>query len=258
MTLRTIADDAREYDRVFHAAFSAARDARARLVTVRPHRALTPLNVTPWLLAQAVVLPLVLCALLLWTRPWLQAFWRQCFAFWTAVLDRQLPTGTPLPGRMTLAITAAACLFALALSLRIKGAALPLKYALRIVCTVQLLAVLYFWLAPSAFPYSISQHGEELMTTGWVLMLATPVLLAMGYYILNQALWIKLAHTALILAFLALLVPHQVLVQALILQHLSVLFMPVLFICFGAVFDALVFVALYAWAASDAPVDATR
>lgn len=53
------------------------------------------------------------------------------------------------------------------------------------------------------------------------------------------------------------MVPHQVLAQALIMQHLSVLFMPVLYICFGAVFDALVFVALYSWAASNAPLDAT-
>jgi hypothetical protein len=258
MTLRTIADDAREYDRVFHASFSAARAVRARLVTVRPHRALTPLSVTPWLLAQAVVLPLVLCGLLLWARPWLQAFWRLCFVFWAGLLGERLPTGTPLPGRSNLVITAAVCLLGLALSLRIKGAALPLKYAVRIVCSLQLLAVLYFWLAPSGFPYSIGRHSEQLMTTGWVVMLATPVLLAMGYYILNQSFWIKLGHTALILGFLAVLVPHQVLAQALILQHLSVLFMPVLSLCFGAVFDALVFVALYSWAASDAPADATR
>ncbi len=33
--------------------------------------------------------------------------------------------------------------------------------------------------------------------------------------------------------------------------------MPVPYICFGAVFDALVFVALYSWAVSNAPVDAT-
>ena len=79
----------------------------------------------------------------------------------------------------------------------------------------------------------------------------------MGYYILNQSLLAKLGYTLLILAFLTIMVPHQVLVQALIMQHLSVLFMPVLYICFGAVFDALVFVALYSWAASNAPADAT-
>ena len=95
------------------------------------------------------------------------------------------------------------------------------------------------------------------MTIGYVVMLATPLMLAVGYYILNQSLWSKLFHTALILLFLAVLVPHQVLAQAFIMQHLSVLFMPVLYICFGAVFDALVFVALYSWAVSKAPEDAT-
>ena len=88
-------------------------------------------------------------------------------------------------------------------------------------------------------------------------MVATPVMLAMGYYILNQSLLTKLLHTALILAFFAILVPHQVLAQAFIMQHLSVLFMPVLYICFGAVFDALIFVALYSWAVSNAPMKAT-
>ena len=88
-------------------------------------------------------------------------------------------------------------------------------------------------------------------------MLTTPVMLAMGYYILNQGLGTKLLRTALILLFFAVMVPHQVLAQALVMQHLSVLFMPVLYICFGAVFDALVFVALYSWAVSDARPEAT-
>jgi hypothetical protein len=103
----------------------------------------------------------------------------------------------------------------------------------------------------------VARHSEELMTIGYVVMLTTPVMLAMGYYILNQHLAIKLLHTILILGFFAIMVPHQVLAQAFIMQHLSVLFMPVLYICFGAVFDALVFVALYSWAASTAPPQAT-
>lgn len=61
-----------------------------------------------------------------------------------------------------------------------------------------------------------------------------------------------------ILIFFAVLIPHQVLAQAFIMQHLSVLFMPVLYVCFGAVFDALIFVALYSWAVSNAPVKATQ
>ena len=95
------------------------------------------------------------------------------------------------------------------------------------------------------------------MTIGYVIMVSTPVMLAVGYYILNQSILVKLFHTAVILLFFTILVPHQVLAQAFIMQHMSVLFMPVLYLCFGAVFDALVFVALYSWAVSNAPANAT-
>ena len=95
------------------------------------------------------------------------------------------------------------------------------------------------------------------MTIGYVIMVSTPVMLAVGYYILNQGILVKLFHTAIILLFFGILVPHQILAQAFIMQYLSVLFMPVLYLCFGAVFDALVFVALYSWAVSNAPANAT-
>lgn len=272
----SVSDEAREHDRIFHATFSAAKETRARHVKVRPHRAITALKVTPYLLAQAVILPLLLCGLLLWGKPLLLDFWRHCILFWSSGLNLPfslatqlneagqyvllLPVGlegSPMPSVTTLIVTTVVALIAFALSLRMNNAKLPLKYPLRIVCVVQLITLAYFWLTPSAFPYSIARHSEELMTIGYVVMLSTPVMLAVGYYILNQSLLIKLFHTALILLFLVIMVPHQVLAQAFIMQHLSVLFMPVLYICFGAVFDALVFVALYSWAVSSAPVDAT-
>ena len=272
----SVSAQAREHDRVFHAAFDAARQARALRVKVRPHRAITPLHVTPYLAAQAILLPLLLCGLLLWFRPLLFAFWRNCILFWSTRLDipfslslrvneaGQYPllmgldtAATPLPGTATLLVTALVTLAAFVLSLGMKGARLPLKYPLRIVGVLQSVALLYFWLSPAAFPYSIARHSEELMTIGYAVMLATPVMLAVGYYILNQGLAVKLLHTALILGFFTILIPHQVLAQAFIMQHLSVLFMPVLYICFGAVFDALIFVALYSWAVSNAPARAT-
>ncbi len=272
----SVSAQAREHDRVFHAAFAAARKARGELVTVRPHRSITPLNVTPFLLAQAIVLPLLLCGLLIWGKPLIFDFWRDCILFWSSGLDLPFSLSTRInesgqyglnlgggsetnvmPGKITLIVTGVLMLLALGVSSRMTHARLPLKYPVRIVAVLQLITVAYFWLSPTAFPYSIGRHSEELMTIGYVVMVSTPVMLAVGYYILNQNLLIKLLHTALILGFFTLMVPHQVLMQAFIMQHLSVLFMPVLYICFGAVFDALVFVALYSWAVSDAPMDAT-
>lgn len=272
----SVASETREYDQGFHAAFSAVKQARAQHVQVRPHRAITPLKVTPYLLAQALLLPLVLCTLLVLGKPLLLDIWRDCILFWSGGLGLPFSRGvllndsgqlfsvlstgmvsTPMPSVMTLWVTGGITLAGLALSLMMKGATLPLKYPLRIVCIVQLITVLYFLWAPGNFPYSIARHSEELMTIGYVIMISTPVMLAVGFYILNQSLWIKLFHTALILLFFTIMIPHQVLAQAFIMQHMSVLFMPVLYLCFGAVFDALVFVALYSWAASNAPANAT-
>lgn len=261
---------------MFHELFTSARQARLRHVKVRPHRAITPLKVTPWLLAQAVLLPIVLVGLLLWVKPGLLDIWRDIIMFWSRHLGLPFdlsanvvdlghsrltitsgPDASPMPGRLNLLVTGLLCLVGLAVSMTMKKALLPLRYPLRIVAVLQGVAVLYFWLSPTAFPYGIARHSEELMTIGYVVMVSTPVMLAMGYYILNQGLLVKLFHSALILLFFALMVPHQVLVQALLMQHFSVLFMPVLYICMGAVFDALVFVALYSWAVSNAPPDAT-
>ena len=272
----SVSSEAKEHDRGFHAAFLAVKQARNQHVEVRPHRAITPLKVTPYLLAQALILPIVLCAALLWGKPLILDFWRECIVFWSGGLGLPFARTSQLteagqyasrlsnvgvsalmPDSITMLVTAAVTLGGLALSLNMKNTTLPLKYPLRIVCVVQLVALLYFWFVPGNFPYSVARHSEELMTIGYVVMLATPVMLAVGYYILNQRLFIKLFHTALILGFFAIMVPHQVLAQAFIMQHLSVLFMPVLYICFGAVFDALIFVALYSWVASSAPVNAT-
>ena len=272
----SVSNETKEYDQGFHAAFSAVKLARNQHVQIRPHRAITPLKVTPYLLAQAILLPLILCTLLFLGKPMLLDLWRDWILFWSDGLNlgfsrgtqlddsgklvTTLTTGmlsTPMPSMSTLWITGIVSLFGLALSLNMKGATLPLKYPLRIVCVLQLITVVYFWWASGSFPYSIARHSEELMTIGFVLMISTPVMMAVGYYILNQNIWIKLFHTALILLFFAVMIPHQVLAQAFIMQHLSILFMPLLYICFGAVFDALVFVALYSWAASNAQPNAT-
>jgi hypothetical protein len=272
----SVSSETKAYDQGFHAAFSAVKLSRAQHVHVRPHRAITPLKVTPYLLAQALLLPLVICTLLVLGKPMLLDLWRNCILFWSSGLGLPFSRGlqlndsgqlttilstgmssTPMPSMVTLWVTGGITLAGLALSLTMKGATLPLKYPLRIICVVQLITVLYFWWIPGNFPYSLARHSEELMTIGYVIMVSTPVMLAVGYYILNQSLWVKLFHTALILLFFTIMIPHQVLAQVFIMQHMSVLFMPVLYLCFGAVFDALVFVALYSWAASNAPANAT-
>jgi hypothetical protein len=255
--LTSVSDESPPLDREFHASFNIIKEARARHVKVRPHRSITPLKVTSYLLVQALLLPVIFCALVYWARPFIMEFWRTCIVFWSARIGLTFSLSNPMPSDLTMLLTLALVFIGFAVSLRMKNSSLPWKYPLRIICVVQLVTLVYFWAVGNQFPYSIGRHSEELMTIGYVVMLASPPMLAVGYYILNQSLIHKVFYTLLILGFFLVMVPHQILAQAFIMQHLSVLFMPVLYICMGAVFDALVFVALYSWVASNAPPNAT-
>ena len=266
---------AKARDEEFYAVFAAAKKSRAGLLS-RPHRALTPLTMTTAGRLQALLIPVVLCGLIWLAKPSIFELWRQCILLWSAQLDvpftlatrlnqagqygLQFPgdlDGGQLPSQTTLAVTALLTLAAFAASFAMKRATFALKYPLRIVCVIELAALAYFQWAPTPFPYHIARHSEELMSIGFVVMLITPVMLAMGYYVLKFSLWRKLLNTALILLFFTLLVPHQVLVQAMLMKQFSVVFMPVMYICLGAVLDTLMFVALYSWVASNVPKDAT-
>ena len=92
----SVSSEAKEHDRGFHAAFLAVKQARNQHVEVRPHRAITPLKVTPYLLAQALILPIVLCAALLWGKPLILDFWRDCIVFWSGGLSLPFARATQL------------------------------------------------------------------------------------------------------------------------------------------------------------------
>lgn len=273
----SVSDESRAYDHGFYEAFTAVEQARARHVTIRPHRSLTPLKVTPYLFLQAILFPVVLCALMLWIKPLLLEFWRYCIVFWSgelalhfrlsnqlneanslSLLWLETGLGGAMPGLADFAVITAATLLVFALSFQMRNKTLPLKSLVRLICGVQIIALIFWLFMPKNFPGSIARHSEELMVMGYVVMFVTPVVLAMGYYILNLSLFSKLGYTALILLFFAVMVPHQVLVHALILQNFSTLLMPLLYIFFGAVFDVVVFIALYSWVASHSPISATN
>jgi len=264
--------------RVREAAFAQARLLLAQAQTEhrlnRPHRSIQRLVLSPGLLLQMTLLPLLLSGLALTGRGALYAFWQADLLAWAAWLGLPLtldpePTGAqaaalpllwaPSDSSWGLSLSAgvwlgaALCLVAWLLSGRWPGRALPLKYLVRVVAVVQAAAVAYFWWAPDALPHSVLNHVTDVLDTGYVLIVALPVLLGLGYFALNISPWVKLRNALLLMAYFAFMVPQQALVHLVLLQHLSVAFMPVLYICFGALFDMMVFVALYAWMVSLAP-----
>lgn len=262
------------------AAFASARLALARAhkrqVQVRQHRAINQLTIGPYLMLQAILLPALFCGLLVWAQPQLFELWRDFILLWTQQLDLPLAasTGTAvstklglssqavnavsgLPAGSTLLITSFITLAAFFASFTMNGRMFPLKYLVRILCVVQGFSLIFFWLQPASYPYDISDHANDLASMGYVLLVAIPVMLALGYYVLNIGLGVKIVHTALIILYFVVMVPFQIIGHVLILQHGSLLFMPVLYVCFGTLFDMLIFVALYSWAASNAPAEAT-
>lgn len=267
--------------RAREAAFTAARKvlaaARRKQVHVQSHRAIGRLPIGFQLLLQAIALPLLFCGALLWAEPQILALWRDCILFWSDLLEIPLrahgevagmremglawkdgaSSAEDMPASGTLLATAVVTGIAWIASRQLNGATLPLRYLLRILCVVQALALVFFWLLPAQFPYTVESHLVELASMGFVLLVAAPAMLTLGYYVLELGIVTKVAHTLLILAYFMVMVPHQIVLHVLVLQHLSLLFMPVLYICFGAVFDVLIFVALYSWAASKLPAQAT-
>lgn len=242
-----------------------------------PHRALGHIRLNPSLLLQMVSFPVVWVSIVHWLRVPLYDFWRGYLLTWAdwlqlplrpaSALSRQdllglswSPGANDLGVSMSTGAALAAVLTGLAwgVALRLRGRWLPAQYLVRVLCVVQALSLLYFWFVPMPFPHLVLNHVVDLLDAGYLLMWAIPVLLALGYYPLKIGWRAKVLHTLLILAFVAVLVPHQALVHLLILQQFSVVFMPVLYLCFGALFDMMVFVALYAWAASTAPLSATH
>lgn len=220
-----------------------------------------------WLVLSA--LPL---GLLAWLKPWLMAAWQGIFTVWSLLLDLSvsprlnaqdsaiewtaLADSAFAPSNTTLAWSLSGIAVLWLLSAFFSDRFRPLRTTLRALCLIHLSACLFFIWRPASFPYSISKHLQALMDMGYGFMWVIPPLLALGWGLLKMPLYQKLLAPCLVMAYFALMLPHKLILQAWLLEHLSILFMPVLFLCFGSLLDLWIFVALYAWLASLVPAQA--
>jgi len=122
----------------------------------------------------------------------------------------------------------------------------PVRYLIRAMLAIQGSALLYFALWPLHFKHTPDGYMEALVNSGIGLITVVPLLFALTYYIFDFGLWKKAFLTALTMTHLTILLPFQILLQALVLQK-SVLFMPVLYIVFGLALDVMVIIAFYSW-----------
>lgn len=218
---------------------------------------------------QWVLLTSVPLALTILIKPQLMGFWRSIIALWSSVLgmpwietaiagNAVLATvpqsdGSFMPSSLTLNLTWLGLASLWGVSHFFQDRFYPLKVMLRGLCLIQASACIFFMLAPADFPYTVTRHMNTLLDMGYSLMLAAGPMLALGWGILKHPLAPKIIAPLGVLAYFAIMLPHKVLLHAWLLEKGSVLFMPALFLCFGALLDVWLFIALYAWLASRIP-----
>lgn len=235
---------------------------------ILPHHALATLRYPASLLLISIVMAVLADALLWWFLEPIMHFWGAVFGYWIPLIAPQgsqvgfqatsffgsvvqlpfplLPAGLP-SGRITgvnLIVTSLLLLFSLALPKRV----LPLAYYLRALLIIQASASIYFILNPHSFPYNLDSYMVTELGLGVYLMFIVPPVLALLYYPLDFSLWHKLLLTVLIIGFYIVALPFQYLMHAYIISIGTLLFLPTLYLLFGALLDVLMFIALYSWA----------
>src|SRR5690606_22058010 len=151
-----------------------------------------------------VVLP---CGALLALKPELMSFWQHIMLGWSTRMDLPLDlvrTGDTtslewlanssshlVPDTSTILITAFIVIGVFASTWWMSDRQLPVKYLVRTLCVVQASAVLFFMVAPGQFPYTLTGHLATTLNAGFYLMLAVPVLMALGWGVLRVPLYQK-------------------------------------------------------------------
>ena len=233
------------------------------------HRALTHFRLGFMNLVTAVFLCVFFSGLWLACLGWMCEFWKRILAIgirllplhaelavadhrWTPYLRAPIPyprIESVLPTAETWGLACGVTVLLLAASFFLPKKLIPAVYLLRGVLLVQGSALFYFAVMPARFPHTPDSYMQGLVSSGMGLISIVPLLFALTYYIFDFGLLKKAFLTATTMAHLALFLPLQVLLQALVLQK-TILFMPVLYLIFGMPVEVLFIVAFYAWGMS--------
>lgn len=199
-------------------------------------------------------LPLLVVALL---SRWLLSGWHDVLLAWAPRLGLPLESGrngslawpaleTGAGGPLALAVAALVALAAFTASLWMSARQRRWRHLLWALCAVQAVAVGLATWHPDALPQAPTAYLSTLLHAGLYLLLGLPVLLALGLSALKMHWAAQLGCIAGVLVYFALLLPHKVLLLALLLQSLPLVWAPLLFVLMGVVADLLVFVGLLA------------
>jgi hypothetical protein len=157
-------------------------------------------------------------------------------------------SGLPGPGTWMLGALLTAGIFIA--SLFVPRRFLPIASGLRVVAFFQACAQVFFAFWPEAFPYDGAGYVHGMLIAGLMFISVVPLLLGFTYHVFDFGWRRKLGLTLVVMLHLALFVPLQFMAHALIIHHLSVLFLPLLFFVFGLPLNVLIFIGFYGWGMS--------
>ncbi len=136
------------------------------------------------------------------------------------------------------------------LSFLIKESFTPFKYYFRAAIILVWCTQVYFYMVPTSFPYDIAIYTRNGFLQVFALLIVTPWIFCLTYYVYGYRFISKIALTTLTLNYLIILAPFQYLLNAILIYHFSLLLMPLLFFFAGLLMNILCIVAFYAYGIS--------
>ncbi len=248
----------------------------ARQAGVRPHRsgkklAHRAMRSLPLLLGRVlagVALAAFFTVVLARLQPWIAVTWMEQFVWWMQALDIPLlttlvatetnslwllpiaPFDLPLRDISPWAPWAHALV---AVSLWwlagwLPDAARPGMFLMRFAILLHGCAIAYFLIWPASFPHSLFEHTAGGFRQMWALLLLTPWMHLLIYYLLPFPLWGRVVLTTSTLFYLFILTPLLYAAHAALIHRSGLILMPLLELLFGVMVAIIGVVALYGWA----------
>jgi hypothetical protein len=124
---------------------------------------------------------------------------------------------------------------------------LPLAYMLRITAFFQSTAQIFFYFWRYGFPYEASGYVHGMLIASWMFISIVPIVLGFTYFIFDFSLSRKIALAVVIMGHQTILVPMQYVMQAYVIHHTSLLFLPLCFFVSSLPLNVVIFIAFFGW-----------
>jgi hypothetical protein len=239
---------------------------------IAPHRAIATVRITRTDVALAVLLTIALTALYVASVNFVGRFWTAIFrvvagplalggvaqrvTLIASAVHVSVPYFTRTAGPPSVAmwwIVLVVTVAVMVVSLMLPPRLLPLAYALRFLAAIQASALAFFGLARGSFPYDLAVYISGMLLIAAALIGIVPLILGLTFYVMDVRWSQKILLTAMIMGHLVVFVPLQYALQAYVVAHGSLIFLPACFIILGTMPEVMIVIALYGWGMSWAP-----